>query len=141
MAVDDPVSVLEHIEQRTESNPALYDAISRVAPAQRCFEFHSAEEFLAGAEEAVAEWAPRLAGDSFHLRLHRRGLTRELRSPDVERRLDDVLLEALQRAGAPGRLSFTDPDAVIAIDTIDDRAGVGFWSRDDLKRHRLLRPD
>jgi hypothetical protein len=41
----------------------------------------------------------------------------------------------------PGRIAFTDPDAVVAIDTIDDRAGVSLWTRDDLARHRLLRPD
>jgi len=30
---------------------------------------------------------------------------------------------------------------VIAIDTIDDRAGISLWAREDLARHRLLRPD
>jgi hypothetical protein len=41
----------------------------------------------------------------------------------------------------PARVSFTDPDALIAIDTIDGRAGISLWTRDDLARHRLLRPD
>jgi len=30
---------------------------------------------------------------------------------------------------------------VIAIDTVDDRAGIGLWTREDLTRHHLLRPD
>jgi tRNA(Ser,Leu) C12 N-acetylase TAN1 len=60
------------------------------------------------------EWLPRLAGRSFHVRFHRRGSRHALRSPDV---------------------------AVIVIDTIDDRAGVSLWTREDLARHRLLRPD
>ncbi len=64
-----------------------------------------------------------------------------MRTPDVERLLDDALLDALTQAGTPGAISFTDADAVIAIDTIDDRAGIGFWTREDLKQHRLLRPD
>jgi tRNA(Ser,Leu) C12 N-acetylase TAN1 len=38
-------------------------------------------------------------------------------------------------------VSFSDPDAVIVIDTIDDRAGISLWTRDELARHRLLRPD
>ena len=33
MRVDDPVALLEAVERRTEESPALYDAISRVAPA------------------------------------------------------------------------------------------------------------
>jgi len=34
-----------------------------------------------------------------------------------------------------------DPDAVIAIDSVDHRAGMALWTRDDLKCHPLLRPD
>jgi tRNA(Ser,Leu) C12 N-acetylase TAN1 len=75
------------------------------------------------------------------VRLHRRGGKQELRSPDIERLLDDCVLNATKAAGAPARIAFTDPDAVIAVDTIDDRAGVALWTREDLARHRLLRPD
>jgi tRNA(Ser,Leu) C12 N-acetylase TAN1 len=141
MKVDDPMALLEAIERRTEDSPALYDAISRVAPALRGFTFQSAEEFEAKAKSIVLEWSPRLAGQSFHVRLHRRGVRGDLRTPDTERLLDDVLLDATRATGRPGRISFTDPDAVIAIDTIDDVAGIALWTREDLARHRLLRPD
>jgi tRNA(Ser,Leu) C12 N-acetylase TAN1 len=141
MKVDDPGALLEAVERRTEESPALYDAIARVAPAHRCFEFQSAEELEGKARSIALEWLPRLAGRSFHVRFHRRGPRHALRSPDVERHLDDALLDALQEAGTPGKLSFSDPDAVIVIDTIDDRAGISLWTREDLARHRLLRPD
>ena len=141
MTVDNPVALLDAVENQTKERPALYDAISRVAPAMRSFEFQSAEEFRNKAKAIVLECSPKLAGRSFHVRFHRRGSTHDLPTPDVERFLDDALLEALRQAGAPGTVSFSDPDAVIAIDTIDDRAGLGFWSREDLARHRLLRPD
>lgn len=75
------------------------------------------------------------------LRFHRRGPGDDLRTPEIERLFDDTLLDALIEAGTPGIVSFSDPDAVIAIETIDDRAGLALWSRDDLARHRLLRPD
>jgi hypothetical protein len=55
--------------------------------------------------------------------------------------LDDALLDALKVAGTPGSISFSNPDAVIVIDTVDERAGVAFWDRHDLARYRLLRPD
>ena len=72
MKVEDPMVLLESVERRTEENPALYDAISRVAPAMRGFEFQSAEEFEAKAKSIMLEWSSRLAGRSFHVRLHRR---------------------------------------------------------------------
>jgi tRNA(Ser,Leu) C12 N-acetylase TAN1 len=141
MRASDPIDVLGAIERMTEENPALYDAISRVAPAMRSFDFQSAEEFRENSKSMLLEWSQDLAGRSFHVRLHRRGARHDLKTPDVERFLDDAALAATREAGSPGKISFTDPDAVIAIDTIDDRAGVGLWTRDDLVRHRLLRPD
>ena len=89
----------------------------------------------------MLEWSSRLAGRSFHVRLHRRAAQHGVRTPDPERLFDDALLAATEATGTPGSISFTDPDAVIAIDTIDDRAGVALWTREDLARHRLLRPD
>lgn len=141
MAAEDPMTVLQRLEQQTEESPALYDAIARVAPAARSFEFHSAEEFKDKAAAIMIEWSPRLAGRSFHVRLHRRGARYGLHTPDVERFLDESVIDALDRMGTPGTISFSDPDAVIVVDTVDDRAGVSLWFRDDLTQHRLLRPD
>ena len=141
MKVKDAVSFLEAIERKTEENPALYDAISRVAPAERNFGFQSAEEFKDNANSVLRGWAPRLGRRSFHVRFHRRGARLDLGTSDTERFLDDAALAATSEVGAPGRLSFADSDVVVAIDTVDDRAGVALWTRDDLARYRLLRPD
>jgi tRNA(Ser,Leu) C12 N-acetylase TAN1 len=141
MKVDDPVALVEAIERKTKESTALYDAISRVAPAMRTIEFHSVEEFVEKLKPILLEWLPRLSGNSLHVRLHRRGDGHCLRTPDVERLCDDLLLKATATESAPCRISFTDPDAIIAIDTVDERAGVGLWTREDLARHRLLRPD
>jgi len=141
MKVEDPIALLSAIEQKTEESTALYDAISRVATAMRTVEFHSAEEFEEKLKPILLEWSPRLTGKSLHVRLHRRGGRHDLRTPDSERLFDDVLLDATAASGTPCRISYTDPDAVIAIDTVDDRAGVALWAREDLAHHRLLRPD
>ena len=141
MKVGDPTALLEAIEKRTEESPALYDAISRVAPAMRGFDFESEEGFEKEAKSIMLEWSPRLAGQSFHVRLHRRGGKHAVRTPDLERLFGDALLAATATSGMPGSISFTDPAFVIVIDTIDDRAGLALWSREDLSRHRLLRPD
>ncbi|MEX0751794.1 MAG: THUMP domain-containing protein [Xanthobacteraceae bacterium] len=141
MKADDPMAALKAIEQQTEESPALYDAISRVAPATRSFEFQSAEEFDEKAKSIMLEWSPRLAGRSFHARLHRRDGRHDLHASHIEQFLDEAILNATTEAGMPAKMSFTDPDAIIAVDTIDDRAGVALWTREDLARHRLLRPD
>jgi tRNA(Ser,Leu) C12 N-acetylase TAN1 len=140
MKVDDPIRVLEIIEHLTDERPALYDAIARVAPAMRTLEFQSADAFKDAAKSVVLEWIPNLVGRSFHVRLHRRGPKLELRTQDAERFLNDAVIEATTKAGMPARISFTDPDAVIVIDTVDDRAGIAMWTRADVARHRLLRP-
>ncbi len=141
MMVADPMALLESVERRTEEVPALYDAISRVAPAKATFLFHSADEFKREASAIVLELAKALAGCSFHVRLHGRGSGHDLHAQDIEQYLDKKILDALANAGQPGKISFSDPDAVIAIDTVDDHAGIALWSRADLAHHRLLRPD
>ena len=83
MKVEDSMVLLESIERRTEENPALYDAISRVALPMRGFEFQSAEQFEAKATSIMLEWSSRLAGRSFHVRLHRRAAQHGLRTQDT----------------------------------------------------------
>ena len=141
MTVDNPLDLLDAIERRSADDPALYDAISRVAPASRCFDFTTASEFCEQSQAIALEWLPGLANRSFHVRVHGRGLGRYLHTQDAERLIDDALLAALEKEGVPGAVSFDDPDAVIAIDSVDNRAGMALWTRDDLKRHPLLRPD
>lgn len=141
MQADDPIALLAAIEQKTEESTALYDAISRVAPATLCFEFHSRDEFIENAKQVIGEWSASLGRRSFHVRLHRRGTKHEPGTQDAERLFDEAVLDATATAGMPAEVSFTDPDAVIAIDTINDRAGLALWTREDLARHRLLRPD
>lgn len=141
MKVADPAMLLEAIEKRTEENPALYDAISRVAPAMRSFDFLSEEEFVEKAKAIFREWLPRLAGRSLHVRLRRRGTKHELRTQEAERLLNDTIVDAAASAGTPSTISFTDPDVVIEVDTIDNRAGLGLWTREELARYHVLRPD
>jgi len=141
MKVDDPLVLLEAIEKRTEENPALYDAISSVAPAMRAFDFLSEEEFVEKAKATFREWLPRVAGRSLHVRLRRRGTRHELRTQEIERLFNDAIVDATTTAGTPSTISFTDPDVVIEIDTIDNRAGLGLWTREELARDHVLRPD
>jgi len=92
MKVDEPMVALEAIERMTEERPALYDAIARVAPAELTFEFQSAEHFRDCTNSFLLGVLPRLAGHSFHVRLHRRGSKLDLRTPEAERLFDDFVM-------------------------------------------------
>jgi hypothetical protein len=72
------------------------------------------------------------------VRLRRRGLKGIISTPEEERFLDDLLLEALAAAGAPGHISFEDPEYVLLIETVGSGGGVALWTREDLKRYPFL---
>jgi tRNA(Ser,Leu) C12 N-acetylase TAN1 len=139
MTVDDPAAFLERLAKLADIVPEVLGVVSRAVPAQRSFIFQSAEEFEVKAREMALDWAPELAGKSFHVRLYRRGFKGRLSSHEEERFLDDVLLEALEVSGAPGRISFEDPDAVIDVETLGNWAGLSLWTREELKRYPFLK--
>jgi tRNA(Ser,Leu) C12 N-acetylase TAN1 len=139
-ARDVPV-MLDTLRERFLNDPAYLDFLSRLIPVTRTFLFQSPEEFEEKAGEAALGWAPELAGKGFHVRMHRRGFKGRLSGLEEERFLDDALLEALRRAGTPGRVTFEDPDAVIAVETIAQWAGMSLWSRQELKQYPFVRVD
>ncbi len=141
MRVDDPGAFLEDLGRRIEEEPGVMNFVSRVVPAQHVFDFRSAEEFEAKAREIALAWAPRLAGKRFHVRMHRRGFKGRMTSPAEERFLDEALLAALEEAGTPGKITFDDPDAVVSIETVGNRAGMSLWTREELRRYPFLHVD
>lgn len=141
LTVEDPRRFLAEFASAIDETPGLLNFVSHVIPAQRTFDFRDAAEFESRAREVVLGWVPNLAGTSFHVRLHRRGFKATLSTPHEERFLDDALLAALSSAGTPGRISFDDPDHIIQVETIDGRAGVSFWTRDDLRHSPFLGTD
>ncbi len=138
MKVGNPDAFLADFAAAVADSPGILNFVSHVVPAQQTFDFSAAEDFEAKARAVALAWAPKLGGKSFHVRLHRRGFKGVLSTPREERFLDEALLAAL---GDTGRISFTDPDAVIQIETIDARAGMSFWTRDEVRRYPFLGTD
>ena len=112
-------------------------------PAQATFGFKTTAEFRENVRSVAREWADRIAGRKFHVRLHRRRGDAPVRlsTQNEERYIDDCILDHLRELGQPGRLDFQDSDYVIDIETVDERAGMSLWSRNDLKRFPFLRID
>jgi tRNA(Ser,Leu) C12 N-acetylase TAN1 len=141
LEVESPERFLAEFAASAEREPGLLNAVSHVVPLQHLFDFVSPEEFEAKASEAVLRLAPHLGGKSFHVRLHRRGFKGVLSTPKEERFLDEVLLNALAQHGMPGRIAFDDPDAIIQVESVDGRAGLSLWNRDELRRLSFLAVD
>jgi tRNA(Ser,Leu) C12 N-acetylase TAN1 len=140
MKTTDVRAFLEALRQRAADDPEDAAAVGRVVPVTRTFGFDTPAEFEAKAREAALGFAPQLAGKAFHVRFHRRGHKGELSTPGEERFLDEALLDALRAAGAPGRISFEDPDAVVMAETVGNRAGLAVWGREDWEHYPFLRP-
>lgn len=140
LKVADTAAFLREFEAAVAKAPGLLNFVSHVVPAEVAFDFADATEFERRAREVALGWTNRLAGRRFYVRLHRRGFKGLLSTPKEERFLDEALLDALEKEGTPSRIDFEDPDAVVQIETIDGRAGMSLWTRDDLRRCFFLGP-
>jgi len=141
MKVPDIDAFLQAIAALFEETPGYLNAISRVVPAHATFDYQSPDEFLEKGEEVVLGWSEVLADTSFYARLHRRGFKGRIVSPEMERALDEALLAHLEERGHPGRINFDNPDMVIDIETIGNRAGFSLWTREQLSRFPFLHID
>lgn len=117
------------------------EVLARVIPVAKTFSFQSPEEFDERARQTVAALAPSLGHRSFHVRMHRRGFKGRISTPTEERALAGALLSALEAAGDHADVSFDDPDAIIAVETVDNRAGVSLWTREEMTKTPFLHLD
>jgi tRNA(Ser,Leu) C12 N-acetylase TAN1 len=141
MTVDDIQQALDTLKAMIGEKPGVRGAIARFVPAAQTFFFTSAEEFEEKAQEVALSWTRELEGKKFHVRMKRRGFKKRISSLEEETFLDKVLIEALEKRGAPGSISFTDPDAVIAIETVGQRAGMTLFTKEELARYPFLHVD
>jgi tRNA(Ser,Leu) C12 N-acetylase TAN1 len=138
MKTADVPSFLEAVQKLFAEEAGLTGDVSRVVPLTDTFEFATVAQFEEEARRIAMQWLARLAGRSFHVRVHRRGLKEEISTLEEERRLSRALLEALEQAGTPGTVTFEDPDAIVDIETLETRAGMALWTREDLARYPFL---
>jgi tRNA(Ser,Leu) C12 N-acetylase TAN1 len=141
MKVDDAIAFLEAVQRALASDASIANAVARLIPVTRLFQFSSPEEFESKTREIVREWLPSLGGKKFHVRMHRRGFKGRLSSQHEEQFLDHFILEQSKAAGAPSAIDFDDPDLVIAIETLGQEAGLSLWTREQLRRYELLKID
>ena len=141
MRVAEPQGFLATLDHRLQAFPEAASSLARVLPVTETFSYQTPQEFELKAAVAVRAWLAQLAGTRFHVRMHRRGFKGRLSSLEEEHLLDHLLIEELTQEGKEGHIDFADPDWILAIDTVAQRAGLSLWSREELQRYPLLKLD
>lgn len=129
---------LDDFNQKLLENPSIKELYNRVVPITSSFSFQSAEEFETKAKEIVFGWMPILVGKKFYVRMHRIGFKDRIDRHEEETFLDLVILQESERIGKPGKIGGLDPDVIVAIETVSDRAGLSCWTRQDLENYPWL---
>lgn len=139
LVVDSIPNFLEIFNGKLLNEPDLIKNFSRIVPVTTTFSFQSSAEFETKAKDIVLSWLPNLAGKSFYVDMHRLGFKDRISSDYEEDFLDRTILEELEKTGSPGQIDFEDPDALIAVETISQQAGLSFWTRQDLQNYPWLK--
>lgn len=137
MKVHDVAEFLETLR----GHPEMLPCFGKIVPVTTTFTFQSPEEFENQAAAAARAWVTQLTDKTFHVRMHRRGFQGKMSSQNEEHFLDHVLLEELARTGKTARITFEDPDFIIAVETVGNRAGLSLWSREDLRQNPFVKLD
>jgi tRNA(Ser,Leu) C12 N-acetylase TAN1 len=138
--VDDVDGFLVAVAEVLARRPRLESALGKLLPVERTFlvdvpRFH---EQLAAEAAGLVE---RLVGQSFHVRVERRGHKGVINTHAAEQALGEALYSDLQARGHKPTVTFTDPDVVVAVELIGEVAGLELVTRDMRERFSFVRVD
>lgn len=113
------------------------EVLARVVPVSHTFALETDLEAKLALETAGLLHA--LVGRSFHVRVERRGHRGVVKSDHLERTLGTALVEALRARGATPRVTFHDPDVIVAVELIGAVGGVGLVTRARREHYPFVR--
>ncbi len=136
--VEDINLFLEKLELMRQENPDRVTSLSQILPLERTFSF-DLSNFMEKLKEAVLPYVEKVEGKKFYVRAKRRGHKGEMSSLEIEKEISSFIFEELQKAGKIAQVSFSDPDVVIIVETIANRAAVAFITREIRGKYPLIR--
>lgn len=136
--VPNVLNFLETLREQRRRRLISFQDVGRVVPLEHTFIFtvESFPELLCKASQSYINVLP---NKRFHVRIERRGHKGQIVSPETERTLDAFLIERLVERGQTALVDYEDPDAIIAVETIGDRCGIGLLTRDMMTRYDFVR--
>ena len=138
--VEDVEATLSGIAELLERRRSLEGSLGKVLPVERTFaldvtRFH---EQLVGEAPGLVD---RLIGHTFHVRVERRGHKGVINTHAAELALGEALYGALEARAAQPKVTFSDPDVVVAVELIGDVVGLALLTRDRRQRFPFVRVD
>jgi tRNA(Ser,Leu) C12 N-acetylase TAN1 len=138
--VDDVQGFLAAVALLLERRPSLQGALGKILPIEHAFvvdvpRFH---EQLAAETTVLVD---QLVGQSFHVRVERRGHKGIINTHAAEQALGEALYSDLERRGKKPRVTFTDPDVVVLVELIGEIAGLALVTRALRERFSFVRVD
>jgi len=127
-SVEDRAGFLERVAEGLARDALLPTALARLLPIEHTLRFtlDTALDDLTAAAEPLVD---ALAGESFFVRVERRGMKGRLHTPTLERDLADRVWRMIEARGRTPRVDFADPDGVLVVETLGDQAGITLLSR------------
>jgi tRNA(Ser,Leu) C12 N-acetylase TAN1 len=122
--VQDHEAFFTQLLRSEETRPGFLRPLAKLVPIERTFEF-TVETFPARLKETILPYAEQIDGRSFYVRIERRGHKGEIHGQALEQELDRALSDILKRQGVEPRVEFTDPELIIAVETVGNMCGVG----------------
>ncbi len=136
--VEDVNLFLEKLELMRKENPNWMTSLSQILPLERTFSFNLTD-FMDKLKEAILLYVEKVEGKKFYVRAKRRGHKGEMSSLEIEKEISSFIFEELQKTGKLAQVSFSDPDVVIIVETIANRAALAFITRELREKYPLIR--
>lgn len=126
--VEESTAFLEALGEARAVGKRWAERIARVIPAERILPF--APETLADQlKEAIVPLVERMTDGSFCVRLERRGLAGRVPSADIERAVAEHVYTLAAARNMRLRTDLTDPDFIIAAETLGNECGIALLPR------------
>jgi tRNA(Ser,Leu) C12 N-acetylase TAN1 len=135
--VEDLDALLEAIRAARAAGKPWAERIARVIPAETVLSFRpeTLQDLL---KEAVTPLVARMSDGSFCVRLERRGLAGKLPSAELERAVAEHAHALAAAQGKSMRTDFSDPDFIIAAETLGEQCGLALLTRSLRERYAFV---
>jgi len=132
--VQDLEIFLEEIDKRNVFS------LSRIVPVERSFQFFP-DKVIEEFEEAVKPFIERIErGESFCVKIERRGLRESFSSQETARKIGTFVFEALKkRDREEPKVNLNDPDEAVIFETLGRWCGVGILSKKMREKYVYLK--
>lgn len=136
--VENVDTFLEILKTLRQEKPEKVRSLSQIVPIERTFQFELSD-FREKLREAISPYIELIEHSSFYVRVERRGHKGEISSLEVEQEMDTFILEVLKNTGKLAQVSFKDPEKIIIVETIENRAGVGLITKEMKEKYPFIK--